>query len=255
MRNDFCSNYLEHSAAGTTWRKKAAKYLSRVWKNGRWVYEYKITGKGYKRDAEIASKHKNSFKDRANMLKNKYKDQKKQVSKEKKRLQIYKEANPNRHATEQGYYDELKYQAAKQTYEKDKTNWKNGVNYFRRDAVKKVNQAAIESANTRKADRIERQENKIKQVNTSASKTYDSYKQEKKNEQYFADKEKEANEGYEKSLAGQIEKGMKAIQNLIVSETKETVTDTFTGKTRTPSKSGDTINVKELSEKNKKKKK
>lgn len=51
MRNDFCSNYLEHSAAGTTWRKKAAKYLSRVWKNGRWVYEYKITGKGYLRDA------------------------------------------------------------------------------------------------------------------------------------------------------------------------------------------------------------
>lgn len=52
MRNDFCSNYLEHSAKGTSWRKKGAKYLSRVWKNGRWVYEYRITGKGYKRDAQ-----------------------------------------------------------------------------------------------------------------------------------------------------------------------------------------------------------
>lgn len=51
MRNDFETGYLEHSAKGTTWKKKAAKYLSRVWKNGRWVYEYKITGKGYKRDA------------------------------------------------------------------------------------------------------------------------------------------------------------------------------------------------------------
>ncbi len=52
MRNDFESGYLEHSAKGTTWRKKAAKYLSRVWKNGRWVYLYKITGKGYKNKAE-----------------------------------------------------------------------------------------------------------------------------------------------------------------------------------------------------------
>lgn len=52
MRNDFCSNYLEHSAKGTSWRKKGAKYLSRVWKNGRWVYEYKITGKGYLKTAD-----------------------------------------------------------------------------------------------------------------------------------------------------------------------------------------------------------
>lgn len=51
MRNDFCSGYLEHSAKGTSWRKKGAKYINRVWKNGKWVYEYKITGKGYKKDA------------------------------------------------------------------------------------------------------------------------------------------------------------------------------------------------------------
>ena len=51
MRNDFCPSYLMHSAKGTSWRKKGAKYLNRVWKNGRWVYEYKITGKGYKKDA------------------------------------------------------------------------------------------------------------------------------------------------------------------------------------------------------------
>ena len=52
MRNDFCSDYLEHSAKGTSWRKKGAKYLSRVWKNGRWVYEYKISGKGYLKTAD-----------------------------------------------------------------------------------------------------------------------------------------------------------------------------------------------------------
>lgn len=51
MRNDFCSDYLAHSAKGTSWRKKSAKYINRIWKNGRWVYEYKITGKGYKKDA------------------------------------------------------------------------------------------------------------------------------------------------------------------------------------------------------------
>lgn len=51
MRNDFCSDYLAHSAKGTSWRKRSAKYINRIWKNGRWVYEYKITGKGYKKDA------------------------------------------------------------------------------------------------------------------------------------------------------------------------------------------------------------
>ena len=61
MRKDFCSKYLEHSAKGTSWRKKGAKYLSRVWKNGRWVYEYKITGKGYKRDAETYEKAGDRF--------------------------------------------------------------------------------------------------------------------------------------------------------------------------------------------------
>ena len=41
MRNDFCSNYLEHSAAGTTWSKKGHKYVTRFKKNGKWVYLYK----------------------------------------------------------------------------------------------------------------------------------------------------------------------------------------------------------------------
>jgi len=37
MRNDF----IAHSAKGTTWRKKGAKYIERVWKNGKWRYYYK----------------------------------------------------------------------------------------------------------------------------------------------------------------------------------------------------------------------
>ena len=51
MRNDFVTGYLEHSAKGSTWKKNGAKYISRTWKNGKWVYEYKVTGKGYKKDA------------------------------------------------------------------------------------------------------------------------------------------------------------------------------------------------------------
>ena len=66
MRNDFCSNYLEHSAKGTSWKKKGAKYISRVWKNGKWVYQYKITGKGYKSDAE---EEKRKSKDRSDFAK------------------------------------------------------------------------------------------------------------------------------------------------------------------------------------------
>ena len=71
MRNDYCSNYLEHSAKGTTWRKKGAKYLKRVWKNGKWIYEYKITGQGYLKDAnrfkEASDRYqKNSQKARKN---------------------------------------------------------------------------------------------------------------------------------------------------------------------------------------------
>lgn len=34
--------YLEHSKKGTTWSKPGAKYISRVKKNGKWVYTYKI---------------------------------------------------------------------------------------------------------------------------------------------------------------------------------------------------------------------
>lgn len=188
MRNDFESGYLEHSAKGTSWRKKGAKYLSRVWKNGKWVYEYKITGKGYKRDAETYEKAGDRFgkislasSKRAYSLRNK------------------DEYKPNRTMDEISFRTEI---------------------------------------NQKKAN-----------VQEAASSDY------KQKQETAYKKMREANRGYEKSLAGQIEKGMKAIQNLIASETKETVTDTFTGKTRTPSKSGDTINIKELSEKNKKKKK
>lgn len=31
---------LKHSATGSTWQKKGAKYISRVKKNGKWVYQY-----------------------------------------------------------------------------------------------------------------------------------------------------------------------------------------------------------------------
>lgn len=40
MRNDFCSNYLEHSAKGTTW--KDHRYISKKLVNGKWVYYYNL---------------------------------------------------------------------------------------------------------------------------------------------------------------------------------------------------------------------
>lgn len=35
-------DYLEHSKKGTSWAKKGAKYISRIKKNGKWVYTYKL---------------------------------------------------------------------------------------------------------------------------------------------------------------------------------------------------------------------
>lgn len=64
MRNDFKTGYLEHSAKGTTWRKEAAKYLSRVWKNGKWVYTYK----DFQKDIGITARKKYKYnQDRANV--------------------------------------------------------------------------------------------------------------------------------------------------------------------------------------------
>lgn len=61
-----------------------------------------------------------------------------------------------------------------------------------------------------------------------------------------------------KSASKSVARGQAKINKLFKSETKVTVKDTFTGKTRTPSKpksKSDTINIKQASEKNKKKKK
>lgn len=160
MRNDFESNYLEHSFKGTTW-KKGAKYLKRVWKNGRWVYEYAITGKGYKKEAA-----KQSFNSQVEQLNAK---------------------NSNSNA---GRYTALK---------------------------------NAERSGRKHAEAV--------------------------------------NSYYTKSFAGitesVIKKGQNTINRLLSkfkTTTKSYVTDTHTGKTRTPSTSGETINIKELSEKNKKKK-
>lgn len=46
MRNDFCSNYLEHSAKGTTW--KDHRYISKKLVNGKWVYFYNLNSKAGK---------------------------------------------------------------------------------------------------------------------------------------------------------------------------------------------------------------
>lgn len=172
MRNDFCSNYLEHSAKGTTW-KKGTSYLKRVWKNGKWIYEYSITGKGYKRDAEDAKRKSKEHSDFA-----------KDVKKESKKL----------------YGSNKSYNGAK-TMER------------------------IYNNNTKKAESYGR----------AAASAESNYKT--------------------KSLAGNIERGTQKIAGILKrlkSSTTETIKDTFTGETRTPNRSGETINVKQAAEKNKK---
>lgn len=51
VQND--NDALSHGVFGQA-AKKAHKYISRTWKKGKWVYQYKITGKGYKKDAEAS---------------------------------------------------------------------------------------------------------------------------------------------------------------------------------------------------------
>lgn len=193
MRNDFCSNYLEHSAKGTSWRKKGAKYLSRVWKNGRWVYEYRITGKGYKRDAQ---NFRAKSKDNADFAKG-----------------IKKEAE----------------------------NSARVLGVSKSKALDKVLEPTSRGG---------------------IAPTRQRYNIVAERAAYNGRKAAEAESAYKtKSLAGKtetaIKKGQKVIADLFDSlKTKETVyiTDTFTGEKRAPSTSGDTVNIKELSKKNKKKK-
>ena len=51
IQND--NDNLSHGIFGQA-AKKAHKYISRTWRKGKWVYQYKITGKGYKQDAAAA---------------------------------------------------------------------------------------------------------------------------------------------------------------------------------------------------------
>lgn len=51
-------NYLEHSKKGTSWAKKGAKYISRIKKNGKWVYTYKL-----RKNKEAVEKAATKFKE------------------------------------------------------------------------------------------------------------------------------------------------------------------------------------------------
>lgn len=170
MRNDFCSNYLEHSAKGSTW-KKGTKYIDKVWSKGRWVYRYKITGEGYKNEADVAKKRSQNDVRDANLAKK----------------------------------------------EGRSTAYNNLLRYAETDGKK-------------------------------AAKAEYNYST--------------------KSVKGNVERGLKTISKLLKpgkdnrsealkrksskSKTTETIKDTFTGKTKKANHSGETINVKQAAEKNKK---
>lgn len=214
MRNDFETGYLEHSAKGTSWKKKGAKYLSRVWKNGRWVYEYKITGKGYLRDAqEAAAKRKLYNKlaaDKANNLKSKQQA----VKNTQRKISILKTNNPNKRNFEQGYHDELMKQRNKQRYE---------ANPSKKTAEAYVNATINQASNRNRAERNEKyyertvsRENARLTRQTGNVKTAEKeYTSAKNLAQKYTNEELANKSLYDKSLAGKIESGKKTISKLL----------------------------------------
>lgn len=57
-------NYLVHSKKGTSWTKAGAKYISRIKKNGKWVYTYKL-----RKNKEAVEKAATKFKEDREMNK------------------------------------------------------------------------------------------------------------------------------------------------------------------------------------------
>ena len=226
MRNDFCSNYLEHSAKGTSWRKKGAKYLSRVWKNGRWVYEYKITGKGYLRDAQEAAANRKLYNklaaDKAKNLKSKQQA----VKNTQKKISILKANNPNKGNFKQGYHDELMRARNEQRYKSNPTKAtaaayidatiNQGINRDRAERNEKYYDRTL----TRENARLTRQTGNVK----TAEKEYTAAKNLAEK---YANEEVANKSLYDKSLAGKIDAGVKAIKDILSNfKTTETVTIT-----------------------------
>ena len=226
MRNDFESNYLEHSALGTTWKKKGAKYLSRVWKNGKWVYEYKITGKGYLKDAKAAAANRNLYSKLAASKAQDYKKKQQAAQNTQKRISIYKANNPNKGNAERGYHDQLMVYRNEQKF---------NANPTKSNATAYVNSAVNKAKNKDQADRnekyysktITRETSRLNRQTSSAKAAQKEYTELKKQEQKYANEAAANKSLYDKSLAGKIESGKKTISKLLDSlKTTETVTIT-----------------------------
>jgi hypothetical protein len=236
MRNDFCSNYLEHSALGTTW-KKDTKYVKKIKKNGKWVYVYSID------DEKVTGQARTKTGKDEYLIRKETAAGKQYLSKE---------------AT-QGYHD-LK--AREKTIRGAAAVEKNGrwlSDKEKNAEADKYGYAAYQFA--REAQRYgeaatrQKIENKKKLESNPINKA-------KLTGATIAEKtktavKKTANKT-SKSVSSSIKRGQKKINDILSKlKTTETVTikDTFTGETRTPNRSGETINIKKASEKNKKKKK
>lgn len=225
MRNDFCSGYLMHSAKGTSWKKKGAKYISRIWKNGRWVYQYKITGKGYLKDAQEASEKRNLYSKLSAQKAKDYKNKQKAVKDTEKRISIYKENNPNKNNAKQGYNDTLMYYRNEQNFNK---------NPNKATATAYVNSAVNKARNQDRAERnvkyyentMTNETNKLRKQKEQAQSAGISYASTKNLEKVYRDTEAKNKSLYDESLAGKIESGKKTISKLIDSLKPQTTITT-----------------------------
>lgn len=257
------------------WKKH--KYFQKIGEGAKAVYKYKITGEGYKENAKAWDETDKEYKEEYEYFQKLYGDEWKKLTREQKRTMIYKSMNPNRYDAEQGFKDALDYMDKEQKFNNlaDKTN--KGLNATKEEQ-KELRKAAEDYVNAGvKRDRHRRESEERAQQHERIVKDQEAREQNTrewkdiwrkrknsalKSRKWAQENKRQEEENYRtKSLKGisetQISKGRAKINEFFSkSKPKVTVTDTFTGKKRTPKKpksSSDTVNIKELSKKNKKK--
>lgn len=236
---------LEHSAKGS--QKKNHKYLSRIWKNGKWLYQYAKKQAGYAYGSEYR------------------KDMDKYDDVEDRKLSNMRDVAVKSHSLNKAYIDAEK-AGDKEGMKKALETIKRSNDYFDREDAefRRANHRSSYSAEkyfkspaykvdklTGDFDKSRAERARKKGYEGMAEKYEESYKKS------AGAKAKTKVSQLSKSAKSTVDKGKAAIKNLFSkSKPKVTVTDTFTGKKRTPKKpksSSDTVNIKELSKKNKKK--
>lgn len=228
---------LEHSAKGS--QKKDHKYLSRIWKNGKWLYQYakKAYGSQAREDMDKYDDiYRKTMSNRMDAIETSRKARENGDKRLEDRAEEYYDQNYARGTValtrasnaSSKYYDSAAYKVDKAT------------GRYAKDEMKRY----LKEGGTKQGEYYNR---RLDEYNKSIG-----GKTEKVSKAAKRSAEKVKNISKEK-----VDRGRKLINEFFSkSKPKVTVTDTFTGKKRTPKKpksASDTVNIKELSKKNKKK--